>query len=491
MNTFIGLSPEDARTLWFFGFNLVVGGLLGLFIAALYRRYGTAASDREEFARMFPLFTMVTILVIAVVQASLALSLGLIGALTIVRFRGPIKSPEEIVYLLFCVSMGLALGAGQPVLAVVAAAIVAMLVILRPIANRPAYEKPFLLRVAGDAKHFFPAAGFSGLERLSKIKPVTFQRLDQDGDRVELRAIMTIEAAEEPAKVLEELRGELPQFEVYSVDLEEVQAGRSQATSERAGKAGKVKVRSPGKLELVEEPREVSGVDLFRREVKFALPNGDAAKVRSILDVNCQRIVHSGPSSMVNTIYYDDIRLSGCQENLDGVPRRAKVRLRWYDDDDRGGRVFFEIKRRVDSMVHKERLELRAHQPLGDLTYREILEELQRVLPDSAAEMLLARPEAILLTEYRREYFRAPGSRARITLDEDIVSYSQRGLRRPRKGFGTKGSELVILEAKIPKAAGEELRALLYPLEPYVTKSSKYVQGCLRLGLLDGSSVTE
>jgi len=464
MNTFIGLSPEDARTLWFFGFNLVVGGLLGLFIGALYRRYGTAASDREEFARMFPLFTMTTILVIAVVQASLALSLGLIGALTIVRFRGPIKSPEEIVYLLFCVSMGLALGAGQPVLAVVAAATVAMFIILRQIANRPAYEKALLLRVAGEAKHFFPGDGFSGLERLSKIKPVTFQRLDQDGDRVELRAIMTIEAAEEPAKVLEELRGELPQFEVSSVDLEEVQAGRSQATSEPTGK---VKVRSPGKLELVEEPREVSGVDLSRREVKFALPNGDAAKVRSILDVNCQRIVHSGPSSMVNTIYYDDIRLSGCQENLDGVPRRAKVRLRWYDDDDRGGRVFFEIKRRVDSMVHKERLELRAHQPLGDLTYREILEELQRVLPDSAAEMLLARPEAILMTEYRREYFRAPGSRARIR------------------------SELVILEAKIPKAAGEELRALLHPLEPYVTKSSKYVQGCLRLGLLDGSSATE
>ena len=488
MYTFIGLSPEDARTLWFFGFNLVVGGLLGLFIGALYRRYGTAASDREEFARMFPLFTMATILVIAVVQASPALSLGLIGALTIVRFRGPIKSPEEIVYLLFCVSMGLALGAGQPVLAVVAAAIVAMFVILRRIANRPAYEKPLLLRVAGEAKHFFPADGVSGLERLSKIKPVTFQRLDQDGDRVELRAIMTIEAAEEPAKVLEELRGELPQFGVSSLDLEEVQAGRSQATSEPTGKA---KVRSPGKLELVEEPREVSGIDLFRREVKFALPNGDAAKVRSILDVNCQRIVHSGPSSMVNTIYYDDMRLSGCQENLDGVPRRAKVRLRWYDDDDRGGRVFFEIKRRVDSMGHKERLELRVHQPLGDLTYREILEELQRVLPDSAAEMLLARPEAILMTEYRREYFRAPGSRARITLDEDLVSYSQRGLRRPRKEFGTKGSELVILEAKIPKAAGEELRALLHPLEPYVTKSSKYVQGCLRLGLLDGSSATE
>ena len=488
MNAFIGLSPEDARALWFFGLNLVLGGLLALFIGALYKRFGTTASDREEFARMFPLFTMTTIVVIAVVQASLALSLGLIGALTIVRFRGPIKSPEEIVYLLFCVSMGLALGAGQLALALVAAVIVATFVIFRQIANRPAYERTLILKIAGDAEHFFPKDGLSGLERLSKFKPVTFQRLDQDGDRVELRAMLTVEATEETTTVLEELRGVLPQLKVSSVATDDVQAGVRTAIYERAGK---VTSASSAKLELVEEPREASGVDLSRREVKFALPNADAAKVRSILEVNCQRIIHNGPSSVVSTIYYDDVRLSGCQENLDGVPRRAKVRLRWYDDEDRRGRFFFEIKRRVDSMIHKERVELRAHQPLGDMTYREILAELQRVLPAPAAEMLLARPEAVLMTRYRREYFRASGSPARITLDEDIVSYSQRGLNRPRKAFGTKGSELVILEAKIPTGNGEALRELLHPIEPYVTKSSKYVQGCLQLGLLDGSSATE
>ena len=488
MNTSIGLSPEDARALWFFGFKLFLGGLLALFIGALYKRFGTTASDREEFARMFPLFTMTTIVVIAVVQASLALSLGLIGALTIIRFRGPIKSPEEIVYLLFCVSMGLALGAGQLALALVAAAIVAAFAIFHQIGNRPAYERTLLLKVAGDAQHFFPNDGLSGLQRLSKFKPVTFQRLDRDGDRVELRAILTVEATEETDSVLKELREELPQLKVSSVAIDDVQAGGGQAPSERADKAT---VASSAKLELVEEPREATGVDLSRREVKFALPNADAEKVRSILEVNCQRIIHNGPSSVVSTIYYDDVRLSGCQENLDGVPRRAKVRLRWYDDDDRRGRLFFEIKRRVDSMVHKERVELRAHQPLGDMTYRELLAELQKILPAPAAEMLLARPEAILMTEYRREYFRASASPARITLDEDIVSYSQRGLNRPRKEFGTKGSDLVILEAKIPTAAGDELRELLHPLEPYVTKSSKYVQGCLRLGLLEGSSATE
>ena len=490
MSPSIGLSPEDARALWLFAFNLALGGVLALFIGALYKRFGTTASDREEFAAMFPLFTMTTIVVIAVVQASLALSLGLIGALTIVRFRGPIKSPEEIVYLLFCVSVGLALGAGQLVLALVAAAIVSAFVVFRRIANRPAYERTLLLRIAGDAEYFFPREGLSGLERLNKSKPVTFQRLDRDGDRIELRALLTVEANEETTDVLEELRGELPELEVSSVALEDVPAVGSQAT-ERAGRAT---VPPSAKLELVEEPRGGSGVDLSRREVKFAIPNADIAKVRSILEVNCKRILHNGQngsSSVVSTIYYDDVRLSGCQENLDGVPRRAKVRLRWYDDDDRSGRIFFEIKRRVDSMVHKERIEIRARQPLGGMTYREILVELQRILPAPAAEMLLARPEPILMTRYRREYFRASGSPTRITLDEDVVSYSQRGLNRPRRKFGAKGPELFILEAKIPTAEGDELRELLHPLQPYVTKSSKYVQGCLCLGLLDGSSATE
>ncbi len=94
-------------------FALVLGGLLALYIQFLYHRCSSSVSDKEAVASSFPLLTLVTIAVIAVVKSSLALSLGLVGALSIVRFRAAIKDPEELVYLFMCIGVGLALGAGS------------------------------------------------------------------------------------------------------------------------------------------------------------------------------------------------------------------------------------------------------------------------------------------------------------------------------------------------------------------------------------------
>ena len=97
---------------------MVIGGLLALYLRFLYRHCNSSFSGADSVARIFPLLTMVTIGVIAVVKSSLALSLGLVGALSIVRFRAAIKEPEELVYLFLCIGVGLALGAEQPLLAV-------------------------------------------------------------------------------------------------------------------------------------------------------------------------------------------------------------------------------------------------------------------------------------------------------------------------------------------------------------------------------------
>ena len=485
----VGVSAEDTELTWDFTLHLVLGGLIGLFIRELYKRYGrygrygTVASSGREFAGMFPLFTMATITVIAVVRLSFALSLGLIAALTIVRFRGPVKGPEELVYLLFCVSVGLALGAGQALLAVVATSLVALFIVLGSVANRPASKRNLLLTLAGEAKHFFPSAGISGLDRWRSITPFTLQRLEHHGENVEVRGLITVRSPEDTEDVLNALRKELPEFRLWSADVDDVDTSGSLSMNHRQTNTSPSVSGRP--FEIIDAPGVRQGVDMSRREVKFALTHADSTKVRSILEVNCQRIVHHGPFSTVYTIYFDDARLSACRENLDGVPRRAKVRLRWYDDGDEEGSLFFEIKRRVDSMVYKERWAIRSSLALVKMTYQEILAELQRVLPASAQEMLLARSEAVLMSQYRREYFRAPGSLTRVTLDEGIISYSQMGLRRPAKRFGTEDHELLILEAKLPVSGGGELRELLHPLEPYVTKSSKYVQACLRLGLLD------
>ncbi len=69
-------------------------------------------------------------------------------------------------------------------------------------------------------------------------------------------------------------------------------------------------------------------VTTFRREIKFALPHVDFGKFRSILEVNCRRVSYEQPTSRVVSLYFDDVLLSSCHDNLDGTPRRSKLRLR-------------------------------------------------------------------------------------------------------------------------------------------------------------------
>src|SRR5688500_14983161 len=93
--------------------NLSLGLIVSLLLAWYYIRYGSSLSNRTHFAAILPLLTLITLLVISVVKSSLALSLGLVGALSIVRFRTAIKDPEELIFLFFAIAMGLGFGADQ------------------------------------------------------------------------------------------------------------------------------------------------------------------------------------------------------------------------------------------------------------------------------------------------------------------------------------------------------------------------------------------
>jgi hypothetical protein len=100
--------------------NLGIGLVLSLAMSWHFQAFGSTFSNRREFSRNFPLIMLTTILVISVVKSSIALSLGLVGALSIVRFRTPIKEPEELAYLFLTIGLGLGLGAEMPELTIYA-----------------------------------------------------------------------------------------------------------------------------------------------------------------------------------------------------------------------------------------------------------------------------------------------------------------------------------------------------------------------------------
>ena len=97
--------------------NFFIAILLSLILSYIvkltYIKVGRALNDKDYFSDTFIPLAMVTTLVITVIKFSLALSLGLVGALSIVRFRAAIKEPEELVYLFFIIAIGLANGANQ------------------------------------------------------------------------------------------------------------------------------------------------------------------------------------------------------------------------------------------------------------------------------------------------------------------------------------------------------------------------------------------
>ena len=199
---------------------LVLGGALALYIRLLYRRCGSSPSDSDSITRVFPLLTLVTIGVIAVVKSSLALSLGLVGALSIVRFRAAIKEPEELVYLFLCIGVGLALGAGQPLLAVVLVVVATFFIVGMYATGRGKREQSLLLTITGDPHLHFrdgEAGVLSAVDQL--VGQYTLQRLDIENGRGQMRIALRPSTARDTAALITRLRDRLPDCEFSYVNM--------------------------------------------------------------------------------------------------------------------------------------------------------------------------------------------------------------------------------------------------------------------------------
>ncbi len=130
-----------------FVLNMILVAVLAHILSWIYSRYGTTLSNRKNFGSNFVLLSTTTMLIITVVKSSLALSLGLVGALSIVRFRAAIKEPEELAYLFICIALGLGIGADQTLLTVTAFIIVTAIIVLKRRGGRGSVAEDYNLIV--------------------------------------------------------------------------------------------------------------------------------------------------------------------------------------------------------------------------------------------------------------------------------------------------------------------------------------------------------
>ena len=105
----IGTEPLNILTTLF---NLIFCLIMSFIVRMFYINFSFSLTGKLHIGSIIPILSAVVFLVIVIVKSSLALSLGLVGALSIVRFRTPIKEPEELVYLFLSISIGLGYGAG-------------------------------------------------------------------------------------------------------------------------------------------------------------------------------------------------------------------------------------------------------------------------------------------------------------------------------------------------------------------------------------------
>ena len=119
--------------------------VIGLFIFFIYKKTFSGIMYSNGFGLTLIGLSLVTTLVIMAVTSNVVLSLGMVGALSIVRFRTAIKEPMEIVFLFWSLAVGIVIGAGMIPLAVIGSLIIGIILVI--FANRKIRNTPYILIV--------------------------------------------------------------------------------------------------------------------------------------------------------------------------------------------------------------------------------------------------------------------------------------------------------------------------------------------------------
>ncbi len=115
------LGRQGSITEWFLGLLLII--VFSFIYRSLFIKYSNGIGNKKAFSSIFFLFSLAIYLIISSIKASLVLSLGLVGALSVVRFRNAIKDTEQIIYLLFLIALSLSIAANQYLLGVISGVI--------------------------------------------------------------------------------------------------------------------------------------------------------------------------------------------------------------------------------------------------------------------------------------------------------------------------------------------------------------------------------
>lgn len=122
---------------------LILAFGIGIFIFFVYKKTYQGVMYSSSFGTTLIALTMITTVVILAVTSNVVLSLGMVGALSIVRFRTAIKEPLEIAFLFWAIAAGIILAAGMVVLAVFGSAVIGLVLLI--FVNKKSHVNPYIV----------------------------------------------------------------------------------------------------------------------------------------------------------------------------------------------------------------------------------------------------------------------------------------------------------------------------------------------------------
>ncbi len=208
IETFEQFMATQGGQISFIGFlvNLSLAALLSYLLGLIYVRYGSSLSNRKLFANNFMVLTLTTMVIITIIKSSLALSLGLVGALSIIRFRSAIKEPEELSYIFLTIAIGLGFGADQGVITIAGFVFIAFILFVKNAKGQSRSNQNLHLTIAGKRDEDVTMEKIVEVLNLN-ASDIDMKRLDENKDTIEASFLVEFNDFEQFSKTKKALLG--------------------------------------------------------------------------------------------------------------------------------------------------------------------------------------------------------------------------------------------------------------------------------------------
>ena len=218
-----------------------------------------------------------------------------------------------------------------------------------------------------------------------------------------------------------------------------------------------------------------TGGDDLRYEVKFAAYSSELSRVQQWLKIRPEGFVTAYPTRKVNGVYFDTFDYRAYSENLAGVSRRTKVRLRWYGDTFSPEHVTLEVKQKRNKLGWKQRYRVSDGIFGDEKRWSHVVRELRQALPVEARHWVDQNPLPVILNRYDRDYFVSADGRIRATIDSNQHAFDQRHALLPNTTRRTINQDLIVIEFKFSPEDYRLASALLANVPLRIGRHSKYM----------------